>query len=75
MKLLTVSETAEILSVSKTVMYELLARGDLPYITAATCKGYRIDPDDLAEFIRLRKVRNERARPRVRRPRLKHIKL
>ena len=40
-------------------MYELLARGDLPYVPAATSKGYRIDPDDLDDFIRRRKVRNK----------------
>lgn len=78
MKLLTVAETAEILSVSKTVVYELFGRGELPYVVAANSKGYRIDSDDLAEFIRSRKVqkcRTNGSATKIQRSELRHIRL
>ena len=75
MKLLTVAEVADQLSVSASLVYLLVQRGELPYIPVGTSKAYRFDPADITEYIRSRKVRNEGSKPKARRPRLKHIKV
>lgn len=76
MKLLTIAEAAEMLAASKSLVYELIERGDLPYVPVGTSKAYRIDLQDLAAFIERRKVQNEGRKPvATPRPRLKHIKL
>ena len=76
-KLLTVAEAARILGCSDANVYAHITAGRLPFVSVGTSKGYRIDPKDLIEFIRKRKVRNEGEKPKARRPQLKlrHIKL
>lgn len=77
LKLLTVKEVATALSVSKSLVYQLVDRGELPYVPVGTSKAYRFDPDDIVAFIRGRKVQNEGGKlpKQTPRPRLKHIKL
>ncbi len=75
MNLLTVAQVAERLAISRSLVYELVARGELPYIPVGKSKAYRFDPEDIAVFIRARKVVNEGRKPPVSRPRLKHIQL
>ena len=76
-KLLTVADAAGILDCSEANVYAHVAAGRLPFVSVGRSKGYRIDPGDLAEFIRKRKVRNEGEKPNARRPHLKlrHIEL
>ena len=73
--LLTIRETAERLGCSEANVYALIEGGELPYVRIGRRKGYRIDPADLAGFIAGRKEQREPARPRLHRPRLKHLKL
>ncbi len=74
-KLLTVADVAQCLGCSEANVYALLEAGELPYVPIGKSKGYRIDPADLERFIGSRKVRNEGAKPKAPRPRLKHIRL
>ena len=73
LKLLTIAEAAEALSASKSLIYQLVERGDLPYVPVGTAKGYRIDLKDLEQFINRRKVRCEGGKEVLPRPRLKHL--
>ena len=73
-KLLTVAAVAAVLSISKSLVYELVERGDLPFVTVGTSKGYRFDPDDVQAFVRKRKRQNEGKKSPTPRPRLKHIR-
>ena len=75
MKLLTVKQVAEFLSVSRSLVYQLVERGDLPYVAVGTSKAYRFDLDDLEEYVRQRKQQKVGGKPRLSRPQLKHIKL
>jgi len=75
MKLLTIAEAAAVLSASKSLVYELLDQGEIPYVPVGKSKAYRIDAEDLATFIQRRKVQNEGRKPKAPRPRLKHIKV
>lgn len=74
-KLLTIAEAAEALATSKSVVYELLQRGDLPYVPVGPSKAYRIDARDLDAYIERRKVQHSVPAPSRPRPRLKHIRL
>lgn len=75
MKLLTVAMVAEMLAVSKSLVYDLVARGELTYVTVGTSKGYRFDIADVESFVRDRKKTNAGRKAKLPRPRLKHIKL
>jgi excisionase family DNA binding protein len=75
LRLLTVKETADWLGCSEANVYSLLEKGELPYVSVGRRKGYRIDPTDIAEFIRRRKAWNQPAQPHLPRPRLKHLRL
>ena len=74
-ELLPVSDVARILVCSEANVYSLIDAGELPYVPIGKSKGYRIDPADLTAFIQKRKVQKQRAKRKVPRPRLKHIKL
>jgi len=74
MKLLTVANVAEILSISKSLVYGLVDKGEMPYIAVGQSKAIRFAPEDIEAFIRSRKVQNEGSKPNAPRPRLKHIK-
>jgi excisionase family DNA binding protein len=76
-RLLRPREAAEALSVSLSGIYALIDSGKIPVIpTGAGGKGYRIHPDDLAEFVRSRRKGGVPSlfveRPR---PPLRHLKL
>lgn len=73
-KLLTVSQVADILAISKSLVYELVDRGDLPFVKVGTSKGYRFDPEDIKTFIRKRKRQNRGQTTPSIRPRLKHLR-
>ncbi|MFO1043314.1 MAG: helix-turn-helix domain-containing protein [Planctomycetaceae bacterium] len=73
LKLLTIAEAAEALSASKSLIYQLVERGDLPYVPVGTSKGYRIDLRDLEQFISRRKVRCVDGAEPPPRQRLKHL--
>jgi excisionase family DNA binding protein len=77
LKLLTIAEAAEILSASKSLIYQLVERGELPYVPVGTSKAYRIDLRDLEQFINHRKQRREGGNESIPlpRPHLKHLKL
>lgn len=75
MRLLTVSEVAETLAISKSLVYQLVERGEITYVSVGTAKGYRFDPQDLIEFIQSRKVCKKGEDKKPSRPRLKHIRL
>lgn len=49
--LLTIAQVAERLAVHRTTVADLLARGDLRRITIGA-RTVRIDPDDLARYLR-----------------------
>jgi len=74
-KLLTAAEVADALAISKSLVYELVDRGELPYVPCGKSRAYRFDPQDIEAFIRRRKVRNESRKHLPSRPRLKHIKV
>lgn len=48
-RLLTLEETAEILSVSKPTLYRILGANELPWVRVGSNR--RIDPQDLQRFI------------------------
>ena len=73
-KLLTVAGVADLLSISKSLVYELVERGELPFIPVGTSKGYRFDPADVQAFVRTRKKQNEGRKSPTPRPRLKHLR-
>ncbi|NED96707.1 helix-turn-helix domain-containing protein [Phytoactinopolyspora alkaliphila] len=50
-KLLTLKETAEILSASHAQVYALVRSGDLPAMKMGGRGQWRIDPDRLSEYI------------------------
>ena len=75
MKLLLVSEVAEILRCSESTVYALLESGKL---VGHRCPGWRVKPDDLESYID--GTRRQPSAPPVRTgrerlPRLKHLKL
>jgi len=74
-KLLTVTEVAYVLAISRSLVYELVDRGELPYVPCGKSKAYRFDPDDITAFIQRRKVCKERRERPAPRPRLKHIRV
>ena len=75
-KLLTVSNVADLLSISKSLVYDLVERGDLPCVSVGKSKGYRFDPDDVRAFTQQRKTKNGgKPSTKTSRPQLKHIKL
>lgn len=74
-QLLTVSQVAEVLGCSSGNVYALIDRGELPFIQTGVSKGYRISPEDLAEFIQARKRVNGSPQTKVSRPSLKHIRV
>ena len=74
-KLLTVADVADVLAISKSLVYELVDRGELPYVPCGKSKAYRFDPQDIEAFICRRKIRNESRKPLTPRPRLKHIRI
>ncbi len=74
-QLLTVSQVADVLGCSPGNVYALLERGELPFIQTGVSKGYRISPEDLSEFIRMRKRVNGSPPAKFSRPHLKHIRV
>lgn len=75
MKLMTVSEVAEALSVSKSLVYELVGQGEIPFVAIGKSKAYRFIQTDIEAFIKERRVKNEGRKRLAPLPRLKHIKL
>ncbi len=73
--LLTLKEAAAYLGCSEENVRNLVTGGDLPFINVGVRKCYRIDPNDLDEFIESRRQQNEPIKLRQPRPRLKHIRL
>jgi excisionase family DNA binding protein len=76
-RLLTVNETATLLGCSRANVYALIDAGELPVISVGKSRGYRIDRQDIEQFIERRKTCKEGRKPAppATRPRLKHIKL
>ena len=52
-RLLTLEETAEILSVSKPTLYRILGTNELPWVRVGSNR--RIDPQDLQQYIKNQK--------------------
>ena len=75
MKLLTVAEVAEALAISRSLVYDLVNQGQLPYVNVGKSKAYRFVQADIEAFINDRKTRNEGRRPKPPVPRLKHVHL
>lgn len=76
-RLLTITETAELLGCSRANVYGLIDAGELPVIAIGKSRGYRIDRRDIEEFLQRRKIHKGGGKPAqpATRPRLKHIKL
>ena len=77
LQLLTIADVARVLACSEANVYAIIESGALPYLTIGKSKGYRVDQQDLAEFIQSRKkgkqgVEDKAPRPR---PRLRHLKV
>jgi excisionase family DNA binding protein len=60
--LLTVTQAAERLGISRSLLYELLATGDVESITIGRLR--RIPAEALANYIRLQRARNQNSRTR-----------
>ena len=78
-KLLTTEEVATHLSVSRSLVYELVVKGKLPHHRVGVGRGtIRISEDDVAEFLRScrRETRDETDRSLKRPPRrkLRHLR-
>jgi excisionase family DNA binding protein len=73
--MMTIKQVAEHLQCSSANVYSLINNGELPVVSVGARKGYRIDPQDLENFISRRKMQKEGERVNRPRPRLKHIKL
>jgi excisionase family DNA binding protein len=75
-RLMTVKEAAAHLGCSTKNVYALIQQGLLPVIQIGIAKGYRIHSDDLAAFLRERRIQIETAKHiKPPRPRLRHIRL
>ncbi|MCG8587606.1 MAG: helix-turn-helix domain-containing protein [Pirellulales bacterium] len=74
-KLLTVAEVAECLAISKSLVYDLVSRGEIAYISVGRSKGYRFAQSDIETFIQQRRTQNQKPTRRPSRTRLKHIKI
>jgi excisionase family DNA binding protein len=76
-QLLTVNAAAAFLGCSRTTVYALIEAGELPVIAVGRSRGYRIERQDLEEFMRRRRFLKEGRAPQrsTQRISLKHIKL
>ena len=74
-RLVSIKEAAELLGCSEANVYALREAGELPFVSIGVRKGYRFDLRDIEAFIERRKESRAAARPKVPRPRLKHIRL
>ena len=74
-QLLTVAEVAEFLAISKSLVDELVDRGEIAYIPVGRSKGYRFERSDIEAFVRQRKTQSQKTRSAVPRRRLKHIRI
>jgi excisionase family DNA binding protein len=76
-RLLTVKETATLLGCSRANVYALIDAGELPVISIGKSRGYRIDRQDIEQFIERRKTckGGRKPAPPAPRPKLKHIRL
>lgn len=77
MKLLTVSEVAEILRLGESTVYELVSKGKIAgFRIGPASGGIRIAQDDLDAYLTSSRIDHKGETPRkVSRPRLKHIKV
>ena len=75
-KLLTVKDVAERLSVSSSLIYQLVESGKLPVLRIGNGRGaIRFSPQDIEAYLEECRVEKQAPATRQRRPRLKHIKL
>ena len=63
MELLTITEAAEKLKVSRSTVRRLIASGDLPYYKIRSCK--RVSTEDLCAYLKDRRTRREGMRARL----------
>ena len=75
MTLLTVQETARMLRLSKSLIYEMVEAGELPHVKIRS--AIRFVEADLDAYISENRVEANGKKPRraARRPKLRHIKL
>ena len=75
-KLLTVKDVAERLSVSTSLVYQLVESGKLPVHRIGNGRGaIRFSPQDIETYLEECRVEKQAPATRQRRPRLKHIQL
>lgn len=77
MKLLTPTQVAEQLSISRSLVYQIVKSGDLPCHRIGKGRGsIRVSEADLREYIRNTRIAHgERSRKSTARPRLKHLRI
>lgn len=73
-QLLTIKQTAALLSCSPANVYGLIETGSLPVVQVGRAKGYRIDPRDLDGFVQERKFKFRAASAPLPRTPLKHLR-
>ncbi len=77
MKLLTVSEVADILRLGESTVYQLLSKGEIAgFRIGPTHGGIRVSQNDLDLYLNSCRMDKKGEKPQtVSRPRLKHIKI
>ena len=76
LSLLTVRDVADLLRVSPSLVYQLVETGKIACHRIGRGRGaIRIHPDDLEQFLAACRSEQHEPAPRLRRPKLKHIKL
>lgn len=74
--LLTVAEVAKWLSISSSLVYQLVDSGRLPVVRIGNGRGaIRFQPGDIADYIESCRSQAEPIKTPIIRPRLKHLKL
>ena len=76
MHMLTVQDVADLLKVSNSLVYNLIASGKIPSHRIGTGRGaIRVRRDDLDQYVRQCRVEPVAPAVRTPRPQLKHLRL
>lgn len=75
-KMLTVEDVADVLNVSRSLVYDLADKGKIVSYRPGNGRGcLRFKAEDVQEYLEGCRTEPEQTRKPARRPRLKHIKL
>ncbi len=75
-KMLTVEDVADLLNISKSLVYDLADKGRISSYRPGNGRGcLRFKPEDVQAYLEGCRMEREQARTPASRPRLKHIKI